>query len=722
MFLKKVKKNIYSPKRQNKGVRFIFLIVKISFLLFLFLLTLLLIIFIYYAHDLPRPEKFTEKPFFQSTKIYDRTGKVLLYSIYGEEKRELIPLDRVSPYLKKAILASEDTRFYQHRGIDFKGIIRAILVDLKLKKPTQGGSTISQQLIRSSFLTRTKTLERKIKEIVLTVELERRYSKDQILEWYLNQIPFGENAYGVEAASQTYFKKSASDISIAEAAALAAMVPAPTYYSPYGPNKDQLLKRKDLILKRMSELGFIAQEELKNAKNEEVNFSPITESINAPHFVFYIRNYLIKEYGEEYLKEKGLRVYTTLDWELQKHVEEVVRKEIEKNLGYNANNAAAVVLNPKNGEILALVGSRDFFGKSYPEGCNSRQGECLFDPYFDVATLGKRQPGSAFKPFVYATAFQKGYTPSTILWDVKTEFNPNCSPDANQEKDQYGLDCYHPRNYDGTYRGTVSLRQSLAQSLNLPSVKLLYLAGLEESIKTAENMGITTLTDHNRYGLSLVLGGGEVNLLEMVSAYGVFANEGLRLPPVSILKIEDGEGNIIEENKKTPKRVLNAQIARTINDVLSDNEARVPVFARNNPLYFPEYQVAAKTGTTSNYVDVWTIGYTPFVVVGVWAGNNDNSPINKKSGIGLAAPIWRKIIEKVLKTTPKEDFIKPSIPPVTNPILNGEIPSGEKHSILHYINKDNPSGDPPQDPTSDPQYLMWEKGVQLWLSSNSINE
>ena len=718
-----IKDKYSKQKNRHRGKkRIIFCFLKYVALIVIAALVFVLFLFIYYGRDLPRPEKFTERPFIQSTKIYDRTGKIVLYDIYGEEKRELVPLSQISENIKKAVIAVEDSRFYQHNGVDIKGIIRAILVDFKLKSPSQGASTITQQLIRSSFLTRTKTVERKIKEIILSIELEKRYSKDQILEWYLNQIPFSENCYGVESASQTYFNKSALDLSLAESAVLAAIISAPSYYSPYGSNRSELLERKDYVLSRMEKAGFISHEEYEKTLLEEIEFSPATQHIKAPHFVFYIKGYLENEYGQDYLKEKGLKVYTSLDWEIQKHTEEVIEEETEKSAGYNANNAAAVVLNPETGEILALVGSKNYFGTSYPEGCNSRKGECLFDPYFDVATLGERQPGSAFKPFVYATAFSKGYSPSTVLWDIPTEFNPNCNPNTTQNKDQYGSNCYHPHNYDETFRGIVSLRQAIAQSLNLPSVKVLYLAGIENSLKTAQDLGMTTLTTPERYGLSLVLGGGEVNLLEITSAYGVFAAEGLKMPTVSILKIEDANGNIIKENKKEPKRVLSIQTARTINDVLSDNNARVPAFSRNNPLYFENYQVAAKTGTTSNYVDVWTIGYTPSIVVGVWAGNNNSAPINKKSGIGLAAPIWRKIMEEILDTTPQKNFTKPDIILISKPILNGQTVPGENHEILYYVDKDNPLSDPPQNPADDPQYFMWEKGLENWLSQDTLLE
>ncbi len=678
----------------------------------------LLFLFFYYTWGLPRPEKFTEIPFIQSTKIYDRTGKVLLYDIYGEEKREVVPFDKISNNLKKAILTSEDERFYQHGGVDLKSILRSILVDLKLKSAKEGASTITQQLIRSVYLTNQKTLSRKIREVVLSVELEKRYSKDQIFDWYLNKVPFGQNAYGAEAASQTYFNKPASDLSLAQAAVLAALLPAPSYYSPYGSHRNELLDRKNYILGRMKELGYINEQQLKEAKQENIVFPDTPSQIKAPHFVMYVRQYLEDEYGEDFLKEKGLKVYTTLDWDTQEYAEQVVKDADKNNVQFNANNTAVVVINPKNGEILALIGSKDYFKKSYPVGCDEKaNGNCLFDPKFDVATLGQRQPGSAFKPFVYATAFKKGYTPSTILWDVKTEFNVNCSPMADQEKGNYNSNCYHPRDYDGKYRGMVPLRSALAQSLNIPSVELLYLAGIKDSIQTAQDFGISTLNDQDRYGLSLVLGGGEVNLLEMTSAYGVFATEGLKTPPTGILKIEDSDGHVIEENNKESTKVLDTQVAREINDVLSDNNARAPMFGVNNALHLDDYDVAAKTGTTQYFNDAWTIGYSPSVVVGVWVGNNNNASTNKKTGIGLAAPIWRKIIESVLSKNPPENFTKPDPIQNTNPILLGIMPQDTPHSILHYINKDDPTGPPPQNPAADPMYAFWEEAIQNWTGS-----
>ena len=700
----------------------IFLTIKYAIFILLGLTIILLLLFFYYTHNLPRPEKFTETPFIQSTKIYDRTGEVLLYDIYGEEKREIVSFDKISDNLKHAVLTSEDERFYQHSGVDILGIMRAIIVDLKLRSIKQGASTITQQLIRSVYLTNQRSLERKIREIVLSIELERRYPKDQIFDWYLNKIPFGQNAYGAEAASQTYFDKPSSDLSVAQAATLAALIPAPSYYSPYGSHKNLLMQRKDYILERMEQLGYINNEQLKTAKEEEVIFSDSLTSIKAPHFVMYVKQYLEDKYGEEFLQQKGLKVYTTLDWDLQDYAQKVIKEADATNTQFDANNTALVVIDPKTGEILSLIGSKDYFATSYPKGCDTKQNSsCVFDPKFDVATMGSRQPGSSFKPFVYATAFKNGYTPDTMLWDVNTEFNPNCSPDANQqEKDSHNLDCYHPKNYDGQYRGIISLRSALAQSLNIPSVELLYLAGLRDSIKTAEDLGITTLNDPDRYGLSLVLGGGEVTLLEMTSAYGVFAAEGLRIPPISILKIEDNNGNIIEKNTKEPVKVLDTQVARQINDILSDNNARTPMFGANNALYFNTYQVAAKTGTTQYFNDAWTMGYSPFASIGVWVGNNDNSSTNKKTGIGLAAPIWRKVMEKLLESHPVENFTKPDQIQNINPILLGSLPAGDPpHSILHYINKEDPLGPTPTDPNNDPMYPFWETAIQNWISNKS---
>ena len=707
---------VYQKSKKKQRLFFIIKLLGGGSLFFVFCS---LLIFVYYAKDLPRPERFLEKRVFQSTQIFDRDGKVLLYTIHGEEKREVISLDQMSPFMKQAVIAVEDSSFYQHHGLDPRGIFRSILVDLSLKKPAQGGSTITQQLIRSSFLTLEKTVERKVREVILSFELERKYSKDQILEWYLNQVPFGSNSYGVEAASKTFFQRPCKDLSLAEAALLASLIRAPSYLSPYGMHQEELLARKDYALDLMLRADFITKEQNEEAKREVLEFAEVTEPIKAPHFVLQVKNYLIEKYGEDFLMEKGLRVYTSLDWELQEAAEKIIAEGAQTNRNYNAYNAALAAIDPNSGEILAMVGSADWFGDPYPEDCISGK-DCLFDPKFNIAVGTKnypgRQPGSAFKPLVYATAFQKGYVPNALLWDAKTEFNLNCSPSATQEEDDYGLKCYHPQNYDSKFRGPISLRGSLAQSINLTSVKVLYLAGVADTIQLAKKLGITTLTESpSTYGLSLVLGGGEVKLMEMVSAYGVFATEGLLVSPVSILKIEDHEGNIIEENKKTPRRVLEKEVCRTVNDLLSDNEARTPMFGPVSPLYFEGQQVAVKTGTTQEYRDAWTIGYTPSIVAGIWVGNNNNSPTAKKPGVFLSSPYWHQFMEKALLKYPKQGFTSPEIATTSKLMLNGNL-GEEYHSILHYIEKDSPLGAIPTDPSQDWQYEYWETGIRSWLS------
>lgn len=600
-----------------------------------------LTLFIYFSRDFPRPEIFTERNLSQSTKIYDRTGEILLYEIYGEEKRTWVPLEQISKSVQQAVISAEDSNFYKHFGVDLRGIIRSILVNFKIGSPIYGGSTIPQQLIRSTFLSTEKTIERKTREIILAIGLDRRYSKDQILEWYLNQVPFGQNAYGVEAASQVYFGKKASEITLQESAILASLIQAPYYLSPKGEHVDQLFARKDYVLSRMKILGFISQEELERAKTAEISFIEKPIQLKAPYFTLWVKQILEEKYGEEFLRSKGLKVYTSLDWEIQKAAEESVKKGVERNKAYGAYNAGMAAISPQTGQVLAMtVGPGDYNAKSYPEKCVSGI-SCLFDPKFNVVVGTKenpgRQPGSAFKPFVYATAFKKDYDDNFIVMDEPSSFG------------QWGQDPepYSPQNFDGLFRGPVTLRQSLAQSLNVPSVKtLLDLAGLENSVKTAKDLGLTTLNPP--YGPSIVLGGWEVKLIEMISAYGVFATDGLKMPLSPILKIETSEKEIIFENNSTPKRVLESRAARLINSILSDNEARTPIFGPRSSLYFPDYQVAAKTGTTQDYRDGWIIGYTPSIVAGFWVGNNNNSPMKKEPGSVVAGPIFHEFMSKVL--------------------------------------------------------------------------
>ncbi|MFH0791799.1 MAG: PBP1A family penicillin-binding protein [bacterium] len=649
----KKKKKTISDKKGGGSLRtkpflpILSIILQVVGLAFIAMTILGALVFVYFAKDLPRPEKFTESPFSQSAQIFDRTGKVLLYTIYGEEKRKIVPLSQIPLFVQEAVIATEDKNFYHHIGVDLTSVVRAILADIRTGQAGQGGSTITQQLIRSTFLTNDKLISRKVKEWVLTLEMERRYDKKQILEFYLNQIPFGSNSYGVETASQTFFNKHISELSVEEGAVLVSMIKSPSGLSPYGPRLNDLLARKDYVIDRMVKEKYLSKNDGDNYKSKEIIFVPLIQRIYAPHFVMYVKDILEKKYGEEYIREKGLRIITSIDWEIQEWAEKAVKDGATKNEAVHAYNASMVAIDPKTGEILAMVGSKDYFADPQPKGCNPGV-NCLFEPNPNVA-IRNRQPGSSFKPFVYATAFVNGYHDYTITIDEETNFGTASNP-------------YIPQNYDGLFRGPVTLRNALAQSLNVPAVKVLRdFAGLKASIQTAKNFGITTLTrPASFYGLPLVLGGGEVKLLEMATAYGVFATRGLYIPSTPILRIEDSNGVIIERNEKTPKKVLNSEVADTINSILSDNNARAPIFGTHSILYFDRYQVAAKTGTTQGYRDGWVIGYTPNLVVGVWAGNNNNESMKKEPGISVAGPIWRSFIDKTLPLFPEENFAPPT--------------------------------------------------------------
>ena len=703
MPVRKYQRKIY---KENDKFKTLLKVIKLLTVLFLLGIFIFISLFFYYGKNLPRPEKFTERQLFQPTKIYDRTGEVLLYQIYGEEKREWVDIEKIPKHLQEAVIATEDSHFYAHFGIDIRGLIRAIIIDFSLQRPAQGGSTITQQLIRSSFLSNTKTVERKIKEIILTLDLERKFSKDDILEFYLNQIPLGENCYGVQTASKTYFGKPVSEISITEAATLASLIKAPSYLSPYGNHLEDLLGRKDYVLRRMTEEGYVNSEKLDALQKESIVFVPGNEIniIRASHFTLEIKDYLIQTYGENYLNRNGLKVYTTLDWDLQEKAEIILKEKAEINENYGAHNASLVIMDPWTGEILSMIGSKSYFKDSYPENCETTNEGCLFSPRFNVATQGNRQPGSAFKPFAYFTAFQKGFTPETLLWDVQTNFGTE-----NME--------YIPRNYTGKFNGPISIREALAQSINIPSVKLLYLAGGENTMDNAKKMGINTLNKpFSYYGLPLVLGGGEVKLLEMASAYGVFATEGYANNLINILKIEDMNNNIIYENKKEIRKIFNPEPCYLVNSILSDNNARAPLFGFNSPLYFKNYEVAAKTGTTQEYNDAWTIGYNPDIVVAVWVGNNNNDPTNRKPGVSLSGPIFHEVTEKALeKYSSGNKFTKPTSYEKVNDEINWDNP----HSILYYIQKEDPLGSPPESPSDDPQFLKWEKGIKNWLEENN---
>jgi len=677
--------------------------------------------FAYFAKDLPDPNKLLEREPIESTKIFDRTGEHLLYEIHGEEKRTMVNMNDLPDYIKNAVVAIEDDRFYTHHGIDIMGILRAAYKNILNRSKGQGGSTITQQLVKNAILTKEKTYSRKIKEAILSIEIERKFSKDDILQMYLNEIPYGSNVYGIEAASQHFFGKPAKDLTISETATLSSLPKATTYYSPYGTHTDKLEVRRMLVLEKMKEFQYITEEEYNQAIEEKPVFSELGQGIFAPHFVMYIKEKLVEQFGEAEIERGGLKIYTTLDWDKQQIAEIAVEKgAINNESKYGAKNSALIAINPKTGEILSMVGSRDYFDLENDGNVN--------------VTLSLRQPGSSFKPFAYLSAFQQGYTPETVLFDVETDFND-----------------YIPHNYDDEYIGPITMRSALQMSKNVASVKTLYLAGERETFNLAKKLGISSLIDHEIYGLSLVLGGGEVKLLDIVSAYGVFANDGVRNPVVSILKIEDRHGNIILEVDQSPQKVLDPQHARMISDVLSDNEARTPAFGAWSKLYLGNRPAAAKTGTTNDARDAWTIGYTPSLVAGVWAGNNDNTKMKGRAGgSSAAAPIWNDFMKKALEDAPVEQFIKPEIVETDNPVLNGTIEDPtiyridsvskklateftpeylieEKtlkrvHCILHYINKDNLDGQIPEDPTNDPQYENWENAVQVWGIENEYIE
>ncbi len=696
-----------------------------KYLLILFLagcLTLASLI-IWYSRGLPNPNQLIDREVAQSTKIYDRSGEHILYEIHGSEKRTLVSLNQIPDNVKHATIAIEDKNFYNHGGISVWAMFRTLVTNVIYRR-SAGGSTLTQQLIKNAILTNEKSIPRKIKEIILAQRIEKKFSKDEILQMYLNEIPYGSNAYGVEAASQKYFGKKISDVSLAEAATLAALPQAPSRYSPYGSHKDLLLGRKDYVLQVMAEQGYISESEKDQAKKEEIKFQKPEANITAPHFVMYIKDLLAEKYGEKVMEQGGLKVYTSLDYDKQKAAEEIITEKT-KNYPekYNANNASLVAINPKTGEVLVMVGSRDYFDNS-------------IDGQVNVST-SLRQPGSSLKPLVYATLFEKGYTPETVLYDVNTNFsNDPAKP-------------YEPKNYNLQENGPVSIRKALAGSLNIAAVKALYLADVKTVTKNAADLGYTTLNNPDRYGLSLVLGGGEVKLLEHTNAYSAFATEGKVSEIITILKIEDKDGKVLEENKtKTRDTVISPQTARMINSILSDNDARSFVFSASNHLNLGERPAAAKTGTTNNFHDAWIIGYTPSLVAGVWVGNNDNTKMKTGSdGSVLAGPIWQDFMKIALKDYSVENFTSYENKKTGKAIIDGDVFSanvlkidkfsgllassstppelieekvfGNPHCILHYVNKEDPLGPNPENPNNDPLYKNWEDGVQNWFKKNN---
>lgn len=632
------------------------------------ILTLGLIVggFSIYYFDASETLNLDKHPLSETTILYDRTGEHILYQVHGEENRRVVEHGAIPESVRLATVAAEDAHFFTHPGIDLVAILRAAIVNVRHQGISQGASTITQQLARALFLTREKTWVRKAREVILAIKIEKSLSKEEILDLYLNTVPYGSNAYGIEAAAQTFFGKRAIELTLDEAALIAALPNAPTLYSPYGKNQPALIARKELILQKMHELGSVTTEELNRALATKTldKITPLERKIRAPHFVFYILDHLKKEYGQEALETEGYDVYTSIDLDLQKEAETIVAEGAKKNLTRGASNAALVAITPKNGEILAMVGSRDYF-------------DTRIDGQVNVA-IEQRQPGSTFKPFAYATAFTKGFTPETRIYDVPINFGA----------DGTGTE-YIPSNYDGRFRGLITMRAALSQSLNIPAVSTLYLAGIPDTIALATALGITTLTEPSRYGLALVLGGAEVKLVDLTSAFGVFGQEGKRIPTDGILRIVDREGRAVYTRVTNPDTVLGANVARQVSSILSDNAARTPVFGPASPIAFPAGTgVAAKTGTTQNFRDAWTVGYTSDVALGIWTGNNDNTPMEEGAdGIYMAAPMWRTMMDKLLKKYPPTPFT-----PYTDEALEegevapSQVTSGEP-KIVYYDKK-----------------------------------
>lgn len=632
--------------------------------LLLLILLVLLVPLILLLKDVPSPTRLTSGDFPVSTQIFDRNGE-LLYEIYADQNRTPIALSEIPEYVKRATIAIEDKHFYRHFGIDLEGVLRASFRTLSGQR-LEGGSTITQQLVKMTLLTPKRTLTRKIREAVLAIATEVLYSKDQILEMYLNHAAYGGTAYGIEQASRLYFQKPAKDLSLSQAALLAGLPQAPTRYSPFGSYPDLALQRRDEVLRRMREDGYISREQEQEAQEEQLVFAPPSTQIRAPHFVLWVKDFLVNQFGERIVEQGGLRVTTTLDLRIQDVAQTSVSAEVARLARMRVGNGAALVTNPSTGEILAMVGSRDYFDVEHDGNVN--------------VTLRPRQPGSSIKPIMYATGFSTGkLTPSTLWLDI-----PSCFSVPGQPN-------YCPRNYDGSFHGPVQVRFALGNSYNLPAVKSLAHVGVEEMIATASAMGITTLTDPSRYGLSLTLGGGEVTMVDMATAFGTLANNGVKVPLNPFLKIEDYRGNVLYQRSSDDRlaQLLNIQNTQNVgksagqnsdnptlrqpdssefsefseispvippeaayltSHILLDNNARSAAFGQSSQLVIPNQVVSVKTGTTNDLRDNWTLGYTPERLVAVWVGNNDNTPMNQAlvSGITGAAPIWHTIMNTIL--------------------------------------------------------------------------
>ncbi len=621
----------YSIRHRQSSLFFSFLAGSITTAFVLFIPYVLYLWFL----SLPSPYLLSSRTVDVTSKIYDRNGTIL-YELYADQNRTPLTLNELPEHIKQATIAIEDRDFYKHQGFSFRAMARAFK-ETVFNQRLQGGSTITQQLIKSSLLTPEIKLSRKLKEVVLAFWSERIYSKDVILEMYLNQVPYGGTAWGIEAASQTYFAKSAKQVTLAEAALLAGLPAAPTDYSPYGQNPQMAFVRQHEVLRRMVEDGYITNEQAQAAIDEKLVFSPPKTPIRAPHFVLYVKNLIEQKYGARAVERGGLRIITSLDLTLQDKAQEIVKSNIDALTRLRVGNGAAVITNPKTGEILAMVGSKDYFDTTHDGNVN--------------VTTSLRQPGSSIKVVNYVAALENGFTAASLLDDSPVVYRSPGSPP------------YAPVNYDGRYHGPTPLRYALGNSYNIPAVRVLNKIGVTTMIDKGKSMGIHSWdNEEDRFGLSLTLGSGEVTMLEMASVYGTLANNGRNIELTPILEITDYTGHVIEKaTAKAGTQAIKPGAAWIISNILSDNIARTAAFGPNSSLVIPNKTVSVKTGTTNDKRDNWTIGYTPSVVVTVWVGNNDNSPMDPylTSGITGAAPIWRALMIEALKDRQDEIAPKP---------------------------------------------------------------
>lgn len=606
--------NFFYKKSEKKVKRFVFLSALISVFLWLF-------------WGIPLPTRLATQEVPVSTKLFDRNGK-LIYEIYADRRSTPIELEELPDYIWQSTIAIEDKDFYKHYGVSFTGIVRAAYNTL-VRQKLQGGSTLTQQLVKNALLTPERTVRRKIREFALTLVVETLFNKDQILEMYLNQIPYGSTAYGIGAASELYFGKNAKDLSLAEAALLAGLPAAPSRYSPFGARPELSKGRQETVLRRIVDDGYINEARMNDALEEELSYAE-PEELRAPHFALWVKQILAEEYGEAVVERGGLRVTTTLDLELQEFAETAVATEVAELNRFNVGNGAALVTRPKTGEILAMVGSKDYNAPDEDGKVN--------------IIFAQRQPGSSIKPLNYTLAIKdKKITAATPIADVPTCFSVFGQPD------------FCPRNYDFTFHGAQHARFALGNSYNIPAVRVLALNGVENFIEFAKEMGITTWGDPSNYGLSLTLGGGEVRPYDMATAFGVFANQGIKQPLIAVLKVEDWRGKVLEEVdleeiELSGDRVLEPDVTFLISHILHDNNARSAAFGASSFLNVTGHpEVSVKTGTTNDLRDNWTIGYTEHALVVTWVGNNDNSPMSGAvSGVAGASPIWNAVMEEVL--------------------------------------------------------------------------